>query len=50
MMLAMNDKSLNNCMLDTGAGANMMSLKVMREAKETRISSILKKEFETTYC
>jgi hypothetical protein len=31
MMLAMNDKSLNNCMLDTGAGANMMSLKVMRQ-------------------
>jgi hypothetical protein len=31
MTLTMNGKSLNNCMLDTGAGANMMSLKVMRQ-------------------
>jgi hypothetical protein len=31
MTLMMNNKSLNNCMLDTGAGANMMSLKVMRQ-------------------
>jgi hypothetical protein len=31
MMLAMNNKNLNNCMLDTGVGANMMSLKVMRQ-------------------
>jgi hypothetical protein len=31
MMLAMNGKNLNNCMLDTGVGANMMSLKVMRQ-------------------
>jgi hypothetical protein len=31
MTLAMNDKSLNNCMLDTGVGANMMPLKVMRQ-------------------
>jgi hypothetical protein len=31
MTLAMNGKSLNNCMLDTGASANMMSLKVMRQ-------------------
>jgi hypothetical protein len=30
MTLAMNNKYLNNCMLDTGAGANMMSLKVMQ--------------------
>jgi hypothetical protein len=29
MTLMMNNKYLNNCMLDTGAGANMMSLKVM---------------------
>jgi hypothetical protein len=29
MTLAMNDKILNNCMLDTCVGANMMSLKVM---------------------
>jgi hypothetical protein len=29
MTLTMNDKNLNNCMLDTGVGANMMSLKVM---------------------
>jgi hypothetical protein len=31
MTLTMNDKNLNNCMLDTGAGANMMSLKVMQQ-------------------
>jgi hypothetical protein len=31
MTLAMNSKNLNNCMLDTGVGANMMSLKVMRQ-------------------
>jgi hypothetical protein len=31
MTLMMNNKSLNNCMLDTGAGANMMSLKVMQQ-------------------
>lgn len=31
MTLAMNDNNLNNCMLDTGASANMMSLKVMRQ-------------------
>jgi hypothetical protein len=30
MTLAMNNKYLNNCMLDTVAGANMMSLKVMQ--------------------
>jgi hypothetical protein len=29
MTLAMNGKNLNNCMLDIGDGANMMSLKVM---------------------
>jgi hypothetical protein len=29
--LAMNNKYLNNCMLDTGGGANMMSLKVMQQ-------------------
>jgi hypothetical protein len=29
MTLTMNNKYLNNCMLDTGVGANMMSLKVM---------------------
>jgi hypothetical protein len=29
MTLTMNNKNLNNSMLDTGAGANMMSLKVM---------------------
>jgi hypothetical protein len=29
MTLTMNNKYLNNCMLDTGTGANMMSLKVM---------------------
>jgi hypothetical protein len=31
MTLTMNNKNLNNCMLDTGAGANMMSLKVMQQ-------------------
>jgi hypothetical protein len=31
MTLQMNNKYLNNCMLDTGAGANMMSLKVMQQ-------------------
>jgi hypothetical protein len=31
MTLIMNNKSLNNCMLDTGEGANMMSLKVMQQ-------------------
>jgi hypothetical protein len=31
MTLLMNNKSLNNCMLDTGAGANMMSFKVMQQ-------------------
>jgi hypothetical protein len=31
MTLEMNNKYLNNCMLDTGAGANMMSLKVMQQ-------------------
>jgi hypothetical protein len=31
MTLAMKEKNLNNCMLDTGVGANMMSLKVMRQ-------------------
>jgi hypothetical protein len=30
MTLIMNNKSINNCMLDSGAGANMMSLKVMQ--------------------
>jgi hypothetical protein len=29
MTLLINNKFLNNCMLDSGAGANMMSLKVM---------------------
>ena len=29
MSLLVNNKCLNNCMLDSGAGANMMSLKVM---------------------
>jgi hypothetical protein len=29
--LLMNNKCLNNCMLDSGAGANMMSLKVMQQ-------------------
>jgi hypothetical protein len=28
--LMMNNKCLNNCMLDTGVGANMMSLKFMQ--------------------
>jgi hypothetical protein len=31
MTLLMNNKCLNNCMLDLGAGANMMSLKVMQQ-------------------
>jgi hypothetical protein len=31
MTLKMNNKFLNNCMLDTGAGANMMYLKVMQQ-------------------
>jgi hypothetical protein len=31
MTLAMNNKNLNNFMLDTGVSANMMSLKVMRQ-------------------
>jgi hypothetical protein len=31
MTLLMNNKSLNNCMLDLGVGANMMSLKVMQQ-------------------
>jgi hypothetical protein len=31
MSLQMNNKCLNNCMLDSGAGANMMSLKVMEQ-------------------
>jgi hypothetical protein len=31
MTLMMNNKYLNNCMLDMGAGANMMSLKVMQQ-------------------
>ena len=31
MTLTMNNKYLNNCMLYTGAGANMMSLKVMQQ-------------------
>jgi hypothetical protein len=31
MTLTMNNKNLNNCMLDTGVGANMMSLKVMQQ-------------------
>jgi hypothetical protein len=31
MTLTMNDKNFNNCMLDTSAGANMMSLKVMQQ-------------------
>jgi hypothetical protein len=33
MTLLMNNKSLNNCMLDTGVGANMMSLKVMQQLR-----------------
>jgi len=31
MTLIMNNKSLNNCMLDSGISANMMSLKVMQQ-------------------
>jgi hypothetical protein len=31
MTLTMNNKYLNNCMLDTSVGANMMSLKVMQQ-------------------
>jgi hypothetical protein len=31
MTLLINNKYLNNCMLDSGAGANMMSLKVMEK-------------------
>jgi hypothetical protein len=31
MTLEMNEKNINNCMLDTCVGANMMSLKVMRQ-------------------
>jgi len=31
MSLKVNNKCLNNCMLDLGAGANMMSLKVMEQ-------------------
>jgi hypothetical protein len=31
MSLQINDKCLNNCMLDSGAGANMMSLRVMEQ-------------------
>jgi hypothetical protein len=31
MTLTMNNKNLNNCMLDTGVGANMMSLKVVQQ-------------------
>jgi hypothetical protein len=31
MALQVNNKRLNNCLLDSGAGANMMSLKVMRQ-------------------
>jgi hypothetical protein len=31
MTLLINNKCLNNCMLDSGAGANMMSLKVMEK-------------------
>jgi hypothetical protein len=31
MTLMMNNKSLNNCILDLGVGANMMSLKVMQK-------------------
>jgi hypothetical protein len=31
MTLLMSNKSLNNCMLDSGVGANMMSLKVMQQ-------------------
>ena len=31
MTLLVNDKCLNNCMLDSGAGANMMSLNFMEQ-------------------
>jgi hypothetical protein len=31
MTLLVNNKCLNNCMLDSGAGANMMSLRVMEK-------------------
>jgi hypothetical protein len=31
MTLLVNNKCLNNCMLDSGVGANMMSLKVMEK-------------------
>jgi hypothetical protein len=31
MTLVMNNKSLNNCMLDTGAGANIIPFKVMQQ-------------------
>ena len=31
MTLLMNNKSLNNCILDSRASANMMSLKVMQQ-------------------
>jgi hypothetical protein len=31
MELQVNNKHLNNCMLDSGAGENMISLKVMRQ-------------------
>jgi hypothetical protein len=31
MTLIMKDKSINNCMLDTGAGANIMPFKVMQK-------------------
>jgi hypothetical protein len=39
MTLLMNNKCLNNCMLDSGVGANMMSLKVMQKLglKVTRL-------------
>jgi len=31
MSLQVNNKLLNNCMIDSGVGENMMSLKVMRQ-------------------
>jgi hypothetical protein len=31
MTLLVNNKCINNCMLDSGAGANMMALKVMEK-------------------
>ena len=31
MTLIMNNKSLNNCMLDTGVGANIIPFKVMQK-------------------